>query len=198
MTDLGRGVSGVILYSVLFDQELGDNAAARVATRAVENPDAYLTTEQIYTGIAEALASNEMLTESWPGHQHGEQQYRDFLARVARHLDAMRPWPQRPFQAVDPMSWHDLDHARLTGRIKLSIIGVEGRLHHAFGQVTDGRQVMTVRLKSGPGVALIAQWWPDSKDIALLQRDPRLPPAHVLAEFCIATGISPDDITVLG
>jgi hypothetical protein len=197
MTEPGRGVSNVILYSVLFDKQLDDDVVTRVAERAVEHPDAYLTTEQIYAGIAEALASNEILTESMPGHPHGEQEYRDFLARVARRLDAMRPWPQRPFQVVDPLSWYDLDYARLIARVKLSVIGVERRLHEVFGRSGDGRQVMALRLKSGAEVALVARWWPDSKDTALLQRDPRLSPPDVLAEFCITTGIVPDEITVV-
>lgn len=196
MTELGRGVSNVILYGLLFQKELGDDLADSEARRAIERPDANLTTEQIYAGITEALQSDAVLTESLPGHSHSEPDYRDFLARVARRLDAMRPWPQRPFQAVDPLSWHDLGHARLIGRVKLSITGVQGRLHQPFGQAGDGRLVMALRLKSGTEVALVAQRWPDSKDVALLQHDPRLPPADVLADFCTATGIAPGEITV--
>jgi hypothetical protein len=190
------GVSGMILYRVMFEKELGDDLAASVAQRAIEHPDAYLTTDQIYAGITEALQSREVLTDAIPGNRQSEQGYRDFLTRVAGQLDAMRPWPQLPFQAVDPLSWYDLDYARLIARVKLSVIEVERRLHQAFGQVADGSQVMALRLKSGTEVALFAQWWADSKDIALLQRDPRLQPADVLAEFFAATGITPDEIAV--
>lgn len=188
------GVSNAILYSVLFDQELDDDVATRVAKRAVENPDANLTTEQIYAGIAEALASKETLTGSATGHQHGEQEYRDFLAKVARRLDTLRPWPQRPVHTVDPLSWNDLHDARLAARVKLSVIGVQRRLHEVFGRAGDGRQVIALRLKSGTEVALVAQWWPDSKDVALLQRDPHLLSADVLEEFCSTTGITRDEI----
>lgn len=73
----------------------------------------------------------------------------------------MRPWPQRPFQAVDPRSWPDLADARLTARVSLSVIGVERRLNEAFGRAADGRQVIALRLKSGAEVALAARWWPD-------------------------------------
>lgn len=187
----------MILYGVMFEKELGDELAASVAKRAVEHPDAYMTTEQIYAGIAEALQSHEVLTDAIPGSRQSEQDYRDFLARVARHLDGMRPWPERPFQVADPQSWYDLDYARPIGRVELSIIDVERRLHRVFGQVADGSRVMALRLKSGVEVALFAQWWPDSQDIALLQRDPRLLPADVLAEFCMATGITADEITVV-
>lgn len=190
-------MSDMILYTVLSQKELNDDVVTHVADQAIKRPGAYFTTEEIYAGINEALQSGAVLTESMTGHSGSEQQYRDFLAKVARRLDAMRPWPQRPFQAVDPMSWPDLDYARLIARVKLSIIGVERRLHQVFGRAGDGAQVMALRLSSGPEVALVAQWWPDSTDVALLQRDPRLQPADVLAEFCIATGINPDEITVV-
>jgi hypothetical protein len=176
----------MILYGVMFEKELGDDLAASVAKRAIEHPQAYLTTEQIYAGI----------TEASPGHRQGEQEYRDFLAKVARNLDTMRPWPQRSFQAVDPQSWYDLDFARLIARVNISIIQVERRLNQAFGRAGDGGRVLALRLRSGAEVALFANWWADSQDVALLQRDPRLPPADVLAEFCTATGITPDEITI--
>jgi hypothetical protein len=196
ITEPGHGVSNIILYRVMFEKELNDDLAASVAKRAVEQPDAHLTTEQMYAGIIDALHSDAVLTEAFDRHQQGEQDYRDFLARVARHLDAMRPWPQRPFQTVDPLSWYDLDYARLIARVKLSIIGVERRLQQVFGRAGDGSQVMALRLKSGAEVALVAQYWAGSKDVAVLQRDPRLQPADVLAEFCGATGITPDEIAV--
>jgi hypothetical protein len=186
----------MILYGVMFEKELGDDLATSVAQRAIEHPQAYLTTEQIYAGITEALQSREVLTDAIPGNQQGEQEYRDFLAKVARNLDTMRPWPQRPFQPVDPLSWYDLDFARLIARVNLSVIDVERRLNQVFGRAGDGGRVLTLRLRSGAEVALFANWWADSKDVALLQRDPRLQPADVLAEFCTATGITPDEITV--
>jgi hypothetical protein len=189
-------VSNKILYGVMFEKELSDDLATSVAERAIEQPGANITTEQTYAGIINALHSNAVLTESIPGHRHSEPDYRDFLARVARNLDAMRPWAQGPFQAVDPLSFYDLDYARLIARVRLNILGIEQRLHQVFGRAGDGGQVMALRLKSGAEVALVAQWWPDSTDVALLERDPRLQPADVLAEFCVATGITPDEITV--
>jgi hypothetical protein len=189
-------VSNIILYRVMFEKDLDDALAAAIADQAIQRPDANLTTEQTYAGIIDALHSNAVLTEAMDGHRHSEQEYRAFLARVAHHLDAKRPWPQRPFETVDPLSWYDLDYARLIGRVKLSILGVQGRLHQVFGRAGDGGQMMALRLKSGVEVALFANWWADSKDVALLQRDPRLQPADVLAEFSAATGITPDEITV--
>lgn len=198
MTQPVAGVSNMILYGVQFTDELDDHAVEGVAKRAIENPGANLTTEEMYAGIVEALASDETLTELIPGHQHGEQEYRDFLARVVQRLDAMRPWPERPFQPVDPRSWGSLDSARLIARIRLSILKVEPRLRTTFSRVEDGRRVIALRLKSGAEVVLVAKWWSESKDTALLLRDPHGSAADVLEEFCTATGITRDEIEAAG
>lgn len=57
----------------------------------------------------------------------------------------------------------------MIARIRLSLLGVEKRMHEPFGRAADGRQAMTLRLKSGAEVALIAGWWPGpwTKDLLL-------------------------------
>lgn len=191
-------VSNGILYSVQFTKRLDDETVERVARRAIEDPAGYLTAEQMYTGIVQVLASDETLTEHIPGHAHSEQEYRDFLSKVVRRLDAMRPWPEQPFQSMDPASWDDLDSARPAARIKLSTFGVEQRLNEIFGEAEDGREVIALRLKSGAEVALVAEWWAESHDTALLLRNPSRPVAEVLNEFSAATGITRDEVTLVG
>jgi hypothetical protein len=196
MTEPWHTVNELILFSVLFDAQLGDAAVTRVAQRAIAHPDAHLTTEQIYTGIAGALRSPEPLAASVPGNRHGEHEYRDFLARVLQRLDELRPWPERPFQAIDPGEWPDLGHARLVARVTLGIAVVQERLRQPFGQVASGGDlVMTLRLRSGAEVALVPQWWPGSDDVALLLRGPHRDPAGLVAEFCMATGIMRYEVT---
>lgn len=196
MTDLVPGVSNMILYGVQFEKELGDDVAEHVARQAVKRPDAYLTTEEMYAGIVGALASEETLTSFIPGHD--ERDYRDFLARVVRHLDAMRPWPPLPFQPLNPQLWPGLDSARLIARIRLDSFDITNRLHHYFARIEDGREVFALRLRSGTEVALVAEWWPGSEDTALLLRDEGQAVADVLREFCSAVGIAPEEITAVG
>lgn len=190
-------VNQVILYSLLGETSPGEARLARVAKRAVEHPDAYLTTAEIYAGIAEALRSDAPLTESLPGTKPSEQEYRAFLGRLLDRLDAMRPWPERPFQVLDPSQWQDLDQMLLTARIRLDLLLLQQRLHRSFGHVGD-REVLALRLKTGTEVALVAHWWPGSDDIALLQKDPHLPPGRVAEQFEVATGLTPDEVSVLG
>jgi hypothetical protein len=186
----------VILYSVLGETSPGEARLARVAKRAVEHPDAYLTTEEIYAGIAEALRSDTQLTESLPGTKPSEQEYRAFLGRLLDRLDTMRPWPEPPFRILDPSRWQDLGQMPLTARIRLDLLLLQQRLHRVFGHVGN-REVLALRLKTGTEVALVAHWWRGSDDIALLQRDPDLPPGQVAEEFRDATGLTPGEVTLL-
>jgi hypothetical protein len=195
MTDW-QFVNQVILYGVLGETSPGEPRLEYLANRAIQHPDGYLSTGEIYAGIGEALGSDTVLTESLPGRKPGEQEYRAFLGRLMDRMDAMRPWPEAAFQNLDPSRWPDLGHMVLAARIRLDLLRVQQRLHRVFGQVGE-REVLALRLKTGTEVALVAHWWPDSGDVALLQRDPRLPAEQVVQEFREVTGLSPDEITLL-
>jgi hypothetical protein len=198
MPELWRDVSDSILFGMQFEERLGNAEALRFAREIISRPLKYLTAEEEYAAIAEALRSDAMLTELVP-ESHGEQEYRDFLRRVLSSLDAQRPWPELPFRPVDVSQWHDFDDARLVARIKLSVIAVERQLHRAFRHTDAVRnRVLGLRLRSGTEIVLADDWWaPGSKDVALLQRDPRQPPAQVIAEFRDATGLTGDQVVPL-
>jgi hypothetical protein len=197
VADLWRRVSNSILDSMQFERELGDPEVARFAHEMIRRPFTYLTTEQEYAAITEALGTDVRLTELIPG-PHREQEYRDFLKRLLDRLDAMRPWPEPPLRPVDVSQWPDLADAQLVARIRLGPVKVEERLQRGTWQDGDlYRRVMALRLRSGTELALVARWWPDSKDVALLLRDPHEEPPAAVAEFRSATGLGADEITLL-
>jgi hypothetical protein len=196
-------VNMVILYSLLGNTS-GDEAMVRsLAKRAIEHPDAYLTTEEFYAGIAEMLRSDAVLTGSLQGLLPSEHEYRVFLGHLLDRLDGMRPWPEPPFHVVNETLWHDWGSMRVAGRIRLSLLRLMQRLQHVFLHLTDEprigtRDILALRLKAGTEVALVTRWWPGSSDIALLQRDPHLPPGQVVSQFREATGLSEDEVTQAG
>jgi hypothetical protein len=195
-------VNKVALYGLLGNTSPDEAAVTGLAERAVENPDGYLTTEEIYAGIAEALRSGTILTDALPGPLPSEHEYRAFLGLVLDRLDALRPWPEAPFQNLDPLLWRDWGDMPVAARIRLSFLQLMPRVRRVFVHVDDDprigdREVLALRLKTGTEVALVARWWPDSKDVALLQRDPRLPPRQVVAEFLDATELSEDEVALV-
>lgn len=183
-----------ILYTLIFQKDLDDSLVDATARREIERPGGGLTTEEIYAQVKQGLASDAILTDSIPDTGHSEQEYRDFLVKVLRRLDELRPWPEQPFRSLDSYTWEHMDSARPAARIKLTTLGVQKRLHKPFTSTADEGLAIVLRLKSGTEVALRPAWWPGSKDAALLLHDPDRPLADVLAEFCAATGITADEI----
>jgi hypothetical protein len=197
MAEPWRGVSNSILFDVLFDTDLDDDAVDRTAQRVIEQP--FLSTsEEEYARIAEALRCHASLTGSLPTNPHGEQEYRDFLERVLDRLDELRPWPVQPYVAIDVPRWQQLDGAQLVARIHLGHMKIAARIYRAFRQAAGyGGRILVLRLKSGSEVAMVYPWWPDSPDVALLVRDPYQAPPQVVAEFRAATGLTEDEVTLL-
>jgi hypothetical protein len=198
--DQWRAVSNAVLYSVQFDRELNDAVLDRVIRLLFEQPMWDLTPEDEYNGLAQAVRSPDPLTGDIP-QPHSDHEFRGFLRRLLDRLDAMRPWPQLPYQSLSVSKWGEFAGARPIARIGLSYVKAQERLKRIFGRVNDGgtREVLLLRLRSGAEVALVGA--PGAAEITVLQRLPdRSPgqaPGQALAEFASATGFRPDEITPL-
>jgi hypothetical protein len=194
-----RGVINGIHYGVQFEPELTDEIAARITRALLEEPLFDLTEAEEYDAIVAALQSDATLTAVDPD-RHGEAEFRDFLRRLLSNMDAARPWPEPPFRSLGQAEWFGFAQAKPILRILTSYLSLQDRLHKGFGSVDhDGRRltVLILRLKSGDEVALVTPWWRGSGDVAVLQRDPRRRSEDVVTEFLNATGLLPQEVTVL-
>lgn len=197
-----RDVVDALLFSVQFERELTDDLADRRAHALIEEPLHGLTPEQGYEAVSEALRSGEQLTGFLPTQiRHTEQDFREFLGRVRGRMDAVRPWPELPFLALDDSRWSEFTGGRAIARIGARLPEVQERLHRIFGSVEgQGRElrVLMLRLKSGDEVALVRPWWPNSQDFAVLQRpDSERSSQDVLAAFLDATGYTPGEVSAV-
>ncbi|MQA86274.1 MAG: hypothetical protein GEV03_16975 [Streptosporangiales bacterium] len=195
-------VVGTLLYAVKFERR-DDALVDRMARGLVEEPLRELTLEDEYQAIVEALASSATLSDvigmpDWVRTAPGEEEFRDFLRRLRDRLDAMRPWPTPPHRELDESRWPaEYAHARVVGRIKMRYVDAQGKVNYVFFSVQDGdlkRWVLILRLRSGDEVALVAPWWPDSKHVAVLSRDPDRPPSEVLAALFDGTRFTSEDV----
>jgi hypothetical protein len=201
LSGLAIMVVGSLLYSV--KSEPLDDALVQRRTRAlIEEPIGELTAAEEREAIAEALASNAKLRDltaipEWIPNAPTEDQFRDFLARVLASLDAERPWPPPPHQALDVSRWTGYAGGSVVARLPMDHVMVEERLQYGFRPVEEGgarRNVLILRLRSGDEVALVSPWWPDSSDVAVLSRDPERTPEDVVAALVDGTALRPDEV----
>ncbi|GAA2075632.1 hypothetical protein GCM10009780_10000 [Actinomadura alba] len=195
-----RALIDAIDYSVQFDRELTEAVVERITRALLREPLLDLTEAEEYQAITEALRSGSALTE--PGTQaHGEREFRDFLRRLLRGMDAARPWPEPPFRTLGEARWTGFVAPVPLLRVHMDHVRTQDRLHRVFRRVDDGGRrliLLILRLRSGDEVALVTPWWPGSDDVAVLRRDRRRRPADdAVEEFLTATGIRPDEVAVL-
>jgi hypothetical protein len=197
VTENWRDVSNGVLYNVQFARQLDEQMVETGARSLLTDPLFDLTPEQEYAALARALESDETLTDFVPV-PHSEQDYRDFLRRLLDRLDAMRPWPELPFRSLPISEWDRFGSARPVGRVNLGFARVQERLHRAFRRVEGShRLALLLRLRSGSEVALVAPWWQDSNDVAVLSNTPDRSPEQVVGEFIDATTFTSREITPL-
>lgn len=104
-----RGPINMLIYSVELVSDLNDANAAITADAIIE----YRTFENgpqfFLTAIRDALADDAVImTPEWaePAYgredlRHTEQEMREFLSTIAKHLQRRQPWPPKPARVVD-------------------------------------------------------------------------------------------------
>lgn len=202
-TEATRVVVGTLLYSIKFDK-LDDTLVDRRARALVEEPLIDLLPSDEYQAIVEGLQLNTELTELIQLPEaiaaHGEQDFRDFLRRLVDRLDAMRPWPEPLHREVSDSRWTNYTGARTVGRIKMDYVDAQQRINYGFRcLMSNGRKlrVVILRLRSGDEVALVAPWWPNSEDVAILSRDVSRLPEDILDAFLDATNFTQEEAAPL-
>lgn len=190
-----RGVVNTIAMRVQNVDELDDSVAGTIARRLTTKPD-YDTPEQHYADLAYAVEHGTELTRIIQ-QDHSELVFRQFLACVLQHMDALRPWPTLPFQPLRTSAWSSFEDARPVAQIELSWIGVQERLQHAFYHPENDphKEVLLLKMASGLQLALVADE-PRSSIVTVLALDPDIPPDTVVTELVEKTSLQRDNITV--
>jgi hypothetical protein len=79
-------------------------------------------------------------------------------------------------------------------------VDAQGRIKYVLRSMQEGDRkirVLILRLSSGDEVALAAPWWPDSQDVAVLNRDRERQAEDIVAALIEGTGFTADEVTAV-
>jgi hypothetical protein len=193
-----RGYVNAVLYGVQFVRDLDDDLVRRMADSMINQrhfpnpPSGYAAA--IRAVLADGRIPAQGLAMSGP---HPEGELLDFLRRLDRHLDELRPWPRPAFLKLEVERWGEFAGARAIAYVDESIHDLTGRLNRGFDEVEiDGkrRPVAILELRSGDLVALLGRPGRQQPAFTLLQRDAS-DPDDVVARFCEYTKVPPERVT---
>lgn len=137
------GVVVAILYGLQFSRELSEQEAERIARMILEQQFSGLTTEEVYASVETALAEDSWERDlSW--QPHDEPSVRDFLRRLLKRLDVLRPWQEPPFRALGLGRWEEFKRGTLLAHLRLD---------------SPAKDTVHRRLRSVPGMSISCGDW---------------------------------------
>lgn len=183
------GVVVAILYCLQFSRELSEQEVERIAHMILEQPFSGLTTQEVYASVEAALAEDSWERDlSW--QPHGEPSIRDFLRRLLKRLDVLRPWQEPPFRPLGLGRWEEFKHGTLLAHVRLDSPAkdlVHRRLRSVPGDEHQLRGLV-LQLRSGDQVAVVAPPLRGGYDAVLMAVRPHRPAAEMTEAFHTHTG----------
>jgi len=131
--------------------------------------------------------------------RYSEQDRFEFLRKVDRRLEELKPWPRPPFVKIPVRQWEDLGVSQAVARIDRPMHRFEAIFNQGFDRVAVGDgtlPVILLELRTGEIVAVIGSVEPGSTVFTLMRRGDD-DPATVIAHFGAVTGIPAEQIEAL-
>lgn len=157
-----------LAYAVQFDEELTGELAAHHAQRLLDKPVDPFTQQEQYDALTYAAAEGNDLGRFAAGG-HSEVDLRDFVSKVVDEMDRQRPWTPPPLQPLRLERWSELAGAPPVAALRLSVTDAMQRLRYTFDDDPDeGREICLLGLANGFEIVLVADYWPESGNMAVL------------------------------
>ncbi|MFE3028893.1 hypothetical protein [Nocardia tengchongensis] len=197
MTEPWRAVVTAILYRTQFAATLSDAEARRTAEWLVHKPLWDLTVEDEHQALTASLDSGAPL-DTVVQAPFSESDKRTFITRILAELDTLRPWPDRPYREIPLERWPEFAHLPPIARIDLSWTDLQPLLNKPFRKPPGyNRELLLLRLKSGPEVAFIHPGWPTGPATALVSSAPTADAPAIVQELLALSPIDPAKVTLL-
>ncbi|MGC9669127.1 hypothetical protein ACNTMW_21540 [Planosporangium sp. 12N6] len=133
--------------------DLSDETVVRRAADDLINQISFLhPVDEFYKAITLTVREGRLSPTALEiaGERHNEAEILRFLARLAQHLDQLRPWPAPAFPKLDVDAWNSFRDAKPIARIDRPMHQINGLLNNSFDTVPLGAEklpVMVLRLR---------------------------------------------------
>lgn len=196
-----RGRINMILYGIDAARGLGDDSAARLAGKIIDQNDFNGPVERYAQAIKSTLEIGALHPQNREmSRRYSEQELLGFLTRLDRHLDARRPWPAPPFTRLPAEQWSRFTAATPIAEIHQPAYQITERLGESFTEVATAAGehllVLVLKLRTGQVVALAGGADSGHPVFGVFQRDPA-DPVEVIARFREFAGLSPDEMITI-
>ncbi|NMO50147.1 hypothetical protein HH310_02940 [Actinoplanes sp. TBRC 11911] len=195
-----RGVLNQLLYPIDGAPDLSDATAARLVDNMIEGRLFSASVADFAAAIDQTLQAGALHPQTAEtSRRYTEPELFEFLRRVARQLDARRPWPAPRFTKLDVSQWDTFGDAPAIARIERPTHQITGVVGYSFDHVPAGEAklpVLILRLRTGDVIAIMGSVDPRSMSFTLLHRGHDRP-ADVIAHFRDLTGFRGDDIVAI-
>ncbi|MFB9233958.1 hypothetical protein ACFFWC_00155 [Plantactinospora siamensis] len=170
-----RGYLDMLLYTLDSAPDLSDASAAMMADGLIDGRYFAGRVEEFADAIRVALRHGELPPDSVDlSRRYGAAEMLDFLARVGRRLDELRPWPEPAFVKLAAADWPGVERARPIARVPLPAYQIGGLVKEQFDEVAGPSGpllVLVLRLRGGAVVALRGPVDPRAMSFDLVARE---------------------------
>ncbi|MGW6724371.1 hypothetical protein ACWF9G_00575 [Nocardia sp. NPDC055029] len=187
-------VVGAIYYRIQFERELSDEVVDWITRALVHNPCRNLTPPQEYDAIARGVLFNEPFPTPIPT-RHTDKELRNFLSKVVRRMDAVRPWPELAATSVPDSELPRFLSISPAARIEITVDEFQSRLSRVFSHHPKGGTYLLLGLRTDALLGLFAP--PDRQPVYVMVTGTYGSDEPHVRELVSAANLAPSRVTRL-
>ncbi|MEU4313770.1 hypothetical protein [Nocardia sp. NPDC024068] len=177
-----------LLNHVRFEPRIDEAVARNVAVALVEDPLWKLTPDQEYEILSTALRNLYPVPPERPSKMD-DREVLDFLSMIVSQMDALRPWPIRPYDLLPEERLSEFATLTPIAAVDLAVDEIEDRIDQLFDFDENYGEFLLIRLKSGHEVGFLSPDESADGTVAVVGTAAGDPAREILDELAAASGL---------
>ncbi|WP_342800218.1 hypothetical protein [Nocardia sp. No.11] len=181
-----------VYYRIQFEPKLDDSIVDWIARLLVNNPCRNLTPPQEYDAIARGVLFGEPFPASIPT-RHTTTELRDFLSKIVRRMDEMRPWPQPAVTSLPDSELPRFSNESPAAEIEITVDEFQQRIYRTFKPHPKGGFYLLLGMQNGAVIGLFAP--PDRQPVYAMVTGTYASNETDIYQLILAINIAPSRVT---